>query len=228
MAEKEQSSGSAISSAIRAERQSGVTTDRSILSQTLVKSPQWKKNALQRIETVRSSDPADGTPAMTHTLKQSLLELVERHWQELVANAASKTHERLKRQSSTPADDSDDTALRETCMQQESKSMREASALHAEEVKGAKRRLRKQSATLQRRSEEIERLRQTIARLKAENAGLIAKHKHELDAKRAELLGFQEAYDQFEHQSDLLLIEIDQQNECLRVESRHQNRRSML
>lgn len=228
MAEKKQSSGFAISNAIRAERQSRGTIDRSRLSDTLVKSPQWKKNVLQRIETVRSGDPADGTPAVLHTLKQSLLELVERHWQELVSNADSRNHERLNGQSSNPAGDNDDIALREACMQQESKNMREVLALHADEVKGARRRLRKQSAKLQRRSEEIERLRQTIVKLKSENAGLTAEHQDELNAQRVELLEFQEAYAQFEQQSDLVLNKLDQQNERLRVESRHQNRLSML
>lgn len=50
MAEKERPSGIAIINAIRTQRQSGGTTDRSNLGDTLVKSSQWKKNALQRIE----------------------------------------------------------------------------------------------------------------------------------------------------------------------------------
>jgi uncharacterized small protein (DUF1192 family) len=50
MAENERPSGIAIINAIRTQRQSGGTTDRSNLGDTLVKSSQWKKNALQRIE----------------------------------------------------------------------------------------------------------------------------------------------------------------------------------
>jgi len=50
MAEKERPSGIAIINAIRTQRQSGGATDRSNLGDTLVKSSQWKKNALQRIE----------------------------------------------------------------------------------------------------------------------------------------------------------------------------------
>ena len=50
MAEKERPSGIAIINAIRTQQQSGGATDRSNLGDTLVKSSQWKKNALQRIE----------------------------------------------------------------------------------------------------------------------------------------------------------------------------------
>jgi len=50
MAEKERPSGIAIINAIRTQRKSGGATDRSNLGDTLVKSSQWKKNALQRIE----------------------------------------------------------------------------------------------------------------------------------------------------------------------------------
>lgn len=228
MAEKERPSGFAIRNAIRAGRQSSSMTDRSNLSDTLVKGSLWKKNTLQRVDTVQSGDPADGTPAVLHTLKQSLLELVDRHWQELVSNADSKSYERLKKQSCNPVDDNDDTAHREEYMHRESSSMREALALHAAEVKDARRRLRTQSATLQRRSEEIERLQQTIVKLKAENARLTAEHQNELDAQKVELLEFDEAYNQFQQQSDLLLNELDQENERLRVESRRQNRRSLL
>lgn len=228
MGEKEQPPGFVITNAIRAQRQSSGMPDRSNLSDTLVKSSEWKKNALQSIKTVQSGDPADGTPAVLHTLKQSLLELVERHWQELVSNADSISHERLKKQSCNPVDDNDDTAHREACVRQESKSMRKALAVHAAEVKDARRQLRKQSATLKRRSEEIERLQQTIVKLKAENARLTAEHQVELEAQKVELLELDDAYNQFQQQSDLLLNELDQQNELLRAECKLQNRRSIL
>jgi len=179
MAEKEQSSGFGISGAIRAEQQSGGMTDLSSLNDTLVKSPNWKKNTLQRIENVRSGGP-DGA----------------------VSGMASLEHE--------------------------SRSIREALEHQVEEATGAKRQLRKQSATLLRHSEKIKQLRQTIAKLEAENAGLIATHERELDARRVELLEFQEAYDQFEQQSDRLMDELDQKYERLRGESRHLNPRSML
>lgn len=178
MAEKEQSSGTAISRAIQAERRSTVTTDRSSLSDTLVKSPQWKKNALQRVESAQSGENGD-------------------------------------------------TTLGEACVQQALKRIRETLARHLKELKDARRQLREQSATLQRRNEENEQLRQTIVKLEAEIANLTTEHRAERDARRVELSQFQKAYDQFEQQTDLVLNELHQQNERLRVESRQRYRRSM-
>jgi predicted NUDIX family phosphoesterase len=77
-------------------------------------------------------------------------------------------------------------------------------------------------------SEEIERLRQTIVKLEAENAQLTAEYQDELDAQRVELLELQQAYDQFEQASDLVLNDLEQKNERLRDESRHHSKRSML
>ena len=178
MTEKERSSGTAISRAIQAERQSTVTTDRSSLSDTLVKSPQWKKNALQRIESAQSGENGD-------------------------------------------------TTLGEACVQQALKRIRETLARHLKELKDARRQLREQSAALQRRNEENEQLRQTIVKLEAEIANLTTEHRAERDARRVELLQFQKAYDQFEQQTDLVLNELHQQNERLRVDSRQRYRRSM-
>ena len=179
MAEKEQSLGTAISRAIEAERRSTVTTDRSTLSDTLVKSPQWKKNALHRIESTQSGEKKD------------------------------------------------DTAPREACVQRAFKRIRETLARHLKELKGVRRQLREQSATLQRRNEENEQLRQTIVKLEAEIASMTTEQRAERDAQRVELLQAQKAYDQFEQQTDLVLNELDQQNERLRVESRQRIRRSM-
>lgn len=179
MAEKKQLLGTAISRAIQAERRSTVTTDRSSLSDTLVKSPQWKKNALHRIE------------------------------------------------SAQPGDKNGDATPREAHVQQAFKRIRKTLARHSKELKDTRRQLRKQSATLQRRNEENQQLRQTIVKLEAEIANMTTEQRTERDAQRVELLQFQEAYDQFEQQTDLVLNELDQQNERLRVESRERIRRSM-
>jgi hypothetical protein len=178
MAEKEHSLGTAISRAIQAERQSTVTTDRSSLTDILVNSPQWKKNALQRIESAQSGE-------------------------------------------------NDDTTPREACVQQAFKRIREKLARHLKELKDARRQLREQSATLQRRNEENEQLRQSIVKLEAEIANLTTEQRAERDAQRVELLQYQKAYDQFEQQTDLVLNELHQQNERLRVESRQRIRRSI-
>lgn len=178
MAEKEHFLGTAISRAIQAERRSKVTTDRSSLCDTLVKSPQWKKNALQRIE---SAQPGEN----------------------------------------------DATAPREASVQQAFKRIRETLARHLKALKDARRQLRKKTATLRRRNEENKQLRQTIVKLKAEIANLTTEQRAERDAQRVELLQLQKAYDQFEQQTDMVLNELDQQNERLRVESRKQYRWSM-
>lgn len=130
MAENERPSGIAIINAIRTQRQSGAATDRSNLGDTLVKSSQWKKNALQRIE----------------------------------AKAGM------------------------------------------------------QSPTVQDHVDEIERLQQTIAELEAENARLITQRRNILEAQKIEMLELQNAYDQFQQESDLLLTELDQENRRLRIE----------
>lgn len=144
MADKEQSSEYS-GGASHAERPA---SGQRALSDILVKSPQWKKNTLQRIESLRSGDMAGARPADL------------------------RMHER--------------------------------------------------------RGEDIELLRQAISELEAENARLAAQHQHELEARKADLLQLQAAYDQFEQQSDVLLKELEQQNERLRDECKQQNRRSML
>lgn len=87
---------------------------------------------------------------------------------------------------------------------------------------------RRKSAILRRRGEEIERLRRKIAKLNEENARLTELHQDKLDSHRNELLEFQRAFDEFQQQSDLLLTELDQENERLRLECKVNNKRSML
>jgi hypothetical protein len=130
MADKKRPSGVAIINAIRAQRQSGGTTDRSNLGDTLVKSSQWKKNVLQSVE------DKVGMPTLT----------------------------------------------------------------------------------LQKHVDEIEFLRQKLARLEAENARLITQRRDILAAQKIEMLEIQGAYDQFQQESDLLLTELDQENQRLRIE----------
>lgn len=219
MADKERPSGFAISNAIRAERQSNGMTDRSNLNDTLVKSPQWKKNVLQKIETLRSDGPVNSATAVLDTLKQSLVEIVERHWQELVSNADAKSQQRLQHQSHSPAADNNATAEPDACLQKELASLREALAEHEAEARDARQQLLEQSVTLQERNEENERLQQAIVKLEVENARLTVERQDELDAKRAEFLELHDAYEQFRQASDLLLDELDQENARLRAES---------
>lgn len=84
------------------------------------------------------------------------------------------------------------------------------------------------SAQLDERNDEIERLRHAVSKLENEKSRLDLAHGRELELQRAELEELQEAYDQFEKESDSLLSELCQQNERLRDDCRHHNVRSLL
>jgi len=84
------------------------------------------------------------------------------------------------------------------------------------------------SAQLEKRDHEIERLRQAISSLENEKSQLDRSHQRELESHRAELERLQDAYGQFEKESDSLLSELDEQNERLLNECRYQNGRSLL
>jgi len=102
------------------------------------------------------------------------------------------------------------------------------SALLGENDDSANQEERRKSAFLRRRGEEIERLRRKIAALNKENARLTELHQDNLDAHRNELLEFQQAFEQFQQQSDMLLTELDQENERLRLECKLNNKQSIL
>ncbi len=84
------------------------------------------------------------------------------------------------------------------------------------------------SAQLDERNDEIEQLRRTVTKLENEKSRLTRTHQRELELQRAELERLQDAYDQFERESDDLLSELGQQNKRLRDECRQQNTRSLL
>lgn len=87
---------------------------------------------------------------------------------------------------------------------------------------------RRQAEMLRRCDDESYLLRQTIARLEAENATLVAQHQSELDERRDEMLEFQQAFDQFQKESDLLINELDEEVQRLRNACKLTNRRSLL
>ncbi|MDJ0749553.1 MAG: hypothetical protein QNJ11_08710 [Woeseiaceae bacterium] len=84
------------------------------------------------------------------------------------------------------------------------------------------------SAQLDERNEEIERLRHAVSKLETEKSKLDLAHRREVEIHRAELARLQDAYDQFEKESDRLLFQLDQQNERLMSECRDRNVRSLL
>lgn len=84
------------------------------------------------------------------------------------------------------------------------------------------------SAQLDERNEEIERLRHAVSKLENEKSKLDLAHRREVEIHQAELARLQDAYDQFEKESDRLLFKLDQQNERLLNECRNRNVRSLL
>lgn len=84
------------------------------------------------------------------------------------------------------------------------------------------------SAQLDERNDEVERLRRAVTKLENEKSHLDRAHERELKLRLAELENMQDAYDQFEKESDHLLSELGRQNERLLDECRHQNARSLL
>jgi len=222
MAEKKKSSGFSIGEAIRAEQRSRATSDPTNLQQTLVKSPAWKKNTLEKIEALKSAGQNVAADDVLDALKDSLVELVELHWQELVLRADSGTYPVLHQETCVTASNDDDSASREASLQKELNILRDTTAHHAAEARDAVDQLQKQSAILQLRSQEIQRLQQSLEELDAVNTKLTMVHQKELDARGVEMLGLQNAYDQFQEQSDLLLNELEQENGRLLTE---QNRK---
>ncbi len=64
------------------------------LQRTLVKGSQWKNNTFERLQAKQKSNvSSDETSAVLDALKSALMDLVERNWRELVANAGLDTAE---------------------------------------------------------------------------------------------------------------------------------------
>lgn len=192
MKDKDLPSGFPIRNAVRAEQKSSGAPDRSRLAETLVKSPQWKENVLSNIEKQRSASSTDGDDSGTDRLKNSLLDLIERHWLELVTRAAGRAPSASLFETDNAVANDDDIA-----------------AQIAEE----------QAAELQRRESEVQRLQQLVAALEAENARLLARFEEESMLRKTELLELRQAFAQFEQESDRLLGELDRENAALRVEN---------
>ncbi len=136
---------------------------------------------------------------------------------------------RAERESNSESDRSNlNDTLVKSSVWKENTLQKVDSSLTGENDDSAGQKERRQAETLRRRDDEVKRLHQTIVELEAENATLTAQRQDELDSHRIELAEFQGAYDQFQQQSDLLMNELDQENERLRLECKTNNKRSML
>ena len=72
------------------------------------------------------------------------------------------------------------------------------------------------SAQLEARNDEISRLRRALSKLRGEKSMQDRAPRRELELRQAELASLQDAYHQFEKESDSLLSELSRQNERLR------------
>lgn len=187
MARKKSPSGHVVRNAVHSEKKSVAATDLSKLNEILVKSPQWKKNAMQGIEERRAAEGLVDTDALQ--LKASLLDLIERHWLEL----AGRSNVRVRQ--SQDIDFGDSSAVND--------EVASPNAL-------------KLTAELEERNREIARLLERIGKLEAQNRKLREQHQREVDGRKNEVQLLRAAFSQFQRESDQLLSELDQENANLR------------
>lgn len=189
MADEKKPPGFVISNAVRAQRQSADTPDRSRLGEILVKSPQWKKNLLQGVDARGPGEPRFDA-ADPRKLKESLLELIERYWPDLVDAANSGSWG----------------------------DQQQVACAGPAEIAGTDNAAAPQQAkTPAIQDEEKQRLRERVADLEAENAILGKQYADEVSARRRELRDLQIAFEQFQQESDALLSELEQQDDVLRT-----------
>ncbi len=67
------------------------------------------------------------------------------------------------------------------------------------------------------RQDELQRLRERVLALEAENLQLATRYEDEVNARKTELRDLRKAFVQFQHESDQLLSELDNQKELLRI-----------
>ncbi|NNF41340.1 MAG: hypothetical protein HKN64_08155 [Woeseiaceae bacterium] len=189
MSEQKPPTGYVISNAVQRQRQSPAAPDHSRLSDILVKSPKWKKNVLG----AGSADPGSTRPELPEgtdpgILKASLLHLIERHWLELVTDAQSGRGQEAP--SSRPPAENDDIVDQD---------------------------VGQTAATGAAREGELRRLREQVLALEAENTELAMRYENEVNTRKTELRELRKAFVQFQHESDQLLSELDNQKAMLRI-----------
>jgi hypothetical protein len=217
MAEQQPPPGLLISKAIQSERQSSRKVDLGKLEETLAKSSLWKANTLQRIEKARSESQSTSKEDVLQSLKRSLLQLIDQHRQAFVDDANSSDERHLEIKPSEPVGEDDSAARRDMKLQNECAGLRQALADQVKEVTRTRSQLQEREGAIQERSKVIERLRQTISSLQEENTRLRARHKDDLDGEKIRIVDLQQAYDQFQQQSDQLLSELEEENLRLRA-----------
>lgn len=190
MTKKGGSSGHFVSSAVQSAKSPCAPPDLSRLSDILLKSPEWKKNAMRDIEAMRDSTPVD---ADARRLKAALLELIETHWPALVS------------------------ASNPTSADQSTAGSAESEAVNDDLADPTAGELARR---VQQRDAEIRRLEERVAALEAENEDLSERLGSEVDSRSNELKLLRSAFSQFQEESDQLLSELDQENAYLLSDKR--------
>ena len=185
MTKKGGSSGHFVSSAVQSAKSPSASPDLSRLGDILVKSPEWKKNAMRDIKAMRDSTPVG---ADARRLKAALLELIERHWPALVS------------------------ASRSTSAEHSAAGSAEAEAVNDDLADPTAGEL---ARSVQQRDAEIRRLEERVAALETENEHLSERFRSEVDSCSNELHMLRNAFSQFQEESDQLLSELDQENAYL-------------
>ena len=202
MADEKRPSRNLIGKAIRSERQTSGQVDLDNLNDTLAKSSLWKTNTLRRIENNRSSQDAetgganDDADAVLQSLKRSLLQLVDQHWNQQVSGSAANGDLPSEDQRTALVDAAADTQRRDTRLQNEYNGMRKSLSVQVKEVIKVRRRLRKQEKKVKNRDEEISQLQKTIVALKADNTSLTEQHERNIAELQAENSRLYERHEQ--------------------------------
>ena len=185
MTEKQQSSGRDLSDAIRAHRTND-DIDLTSLNKTLVKSGLWKKLTLERIESARHGDAEGDDREILQQLKTAMGDVIEQYWQDLVRSAAARIEHSSEPGSADPANEDD--VVREVT------NARKLLAMHESAMKQARYRLYEQWARVYVRNKRIDSLATAIARIQSS-------HAQELDQQRTRYAKLQEAFDEFQQES---------------------------
>lgn len=205
MTEKQQSSQRGLDDAIRAHRTTNDNTDLTSLNKTLVKSGLWKKLTLERIESARSGKAEGDDREVLQQLKVEMGDLIEQYWQDLVRSAADKIMHSSEPGSADPANEDD--------VRREVTNARKLLALHESTMKQARHRLYEQWARVYVRNKRIDCLATAITTIRAA-------HAQELDRQRSRYAKLQEAFAEFQHEADQLLVQLDSENLRLKANAR--------
>lgn len=205
MSEKHQSRSQKLGGAIRAHRATDDGRDLTSLNRTLVKSGLWKKLTLERIESTRNGDAEGPDREILQQLKAAMGDLVEQYWQDLVRSAAEKI---VDSSDPGPADPANEDEVRH-----EITNARKLLAMHEATMRRARYRLYEERARVYVRNKRIDSLATALGTMRST-------HAQELDRQRTRYAKLHEAFEEFQHEADQLLLQLDSENLRLKASAR--------